>query len=402
MAEGTSKYIISGFIILILFLILQNISFAQENKDYRGMLLSSDDKAVFYISNDNKKYNFLDSQTYFSWFDKFDYVQKVSKNIIDSFSLGGMIRYKPGKYENFKNLFPDGTIAKNIGTNEYYYIENEYKRPFLNESAFLENNFIFLNCVEADLSNYKNGNFIEKYEISLKKDSKFSLPLVKNYDSDFDGLSDYDEKYFYYTNYDEKDTDKDKINDGEEINKNLSPLYKNKKLLEVDSDEDGLNDFFEIAMKTDLKNPDSDSDSYSDGDEFKNQYDPTEKNSTKKEKLIKVNIKKQSLEYYLGDKLIDSFLISSGIKGMDTPLGNFKILNKVPSKQYGGIGYNFYYPNTKWNLHFTSQKYRFYIHGAYWHNNFGKKMSHGCVNVSYADMEPLYSFADVGTKIIIE
>lgn len=29
-------------------------------------------------------------------------------------------------------------------------------------------------------------------------------------------------------------------------------------------------------------------------------------------------------------------------------------------------------------------------------------MSHGCVNVSYADMEKLYNWADEGTKIIIE
>ena len=159
---------------------------------------------------------------------------------------------------------------------------------------------------------------------------------------------------------------------------------------------------FELAYGIDLKNKDSDGDGYTDGDEFKNNYDPSSNDDKKYEKLIKIDIKKQFLEYYFGDKLLDSFYISSGIKGMDTPLGNFKVLDKVLSKQYGGRGYNFYYPNTKWNLHFTTQKYRFYIHGAYWHNNFGHKMSHGCVNVSYTDMEPLYMWADIGTKIIIK
>ncbi len=402
MAKRASTHIISRLIILIAILFMQNICFADDKTDYRGTLLSTDDNAVFYISKDNKKYNFLDKETYSSWFDKFDYVKIVPKSTIDSYELGGMIRYKPGKYENFKNKLQTGSIVKNIGTNEYYYIEGEYKRPFLNEVAFLDNGFNFENSIEIDLSDYKTGTFIDKYENSLRRDSKFSMPLIRDYDSDKDGLSDYDEAYFYYTNYNDKDTDGDKITDGDEIKNNLSPLHKNKKLIEIDTDGDGLNDFFEIAMKTDLKNTDSDEDSYSDGDEFKNNYDPTKNDTNKKEKLIKVDLKKQLLEYYLGDKLIDSFLISSGIAGMRTPTGDFKILNKVPTKQYGGTGYNYYYPNTKWNLHFTTGKYRYYIHGAYWHNNFGRPMSHGCVNVSYIDMEPLYSFADIGTKIIIK
>ena len=37
-----------------------------------------------------------------------------------------------------------------------------------------------------------------------------------------------------------------------------------------------------------------------------------------------------------------------------------------------------------------------------WHHNFGRPMSHGCVNVSYEDMEKLYNWAEEGTRIIIE
>lgn len=389
-----------GFIVVFLFFLFIKTCSAQD--DYRGTLISSNDRAVFYIGNDNKKYNFLDDETYSSWFDKFDYIKLVDKSTVDSFELGGMVRHKPGKYENLNIILTTGTIAKNINTNGYYYIENGLKRPFLSAQAFLDNGFDFDNYVETDLSNYEDGLIIDKKEDSLRNFSKFSIPLIKNYDSDYDGLFDYDEHYFYYTKYNEKDTDKDKISDGDEIKKNMSPIYKNKKLIEVDFDGDGLNDFFELAYKIDLKNPDSDGDSYKDGEEFKNGYDPSTSDNEKHEKLIKVNLKTQYLEYYYGDKLLDSFYISSGIRGMDTPVGEFKVLNKVPSKQYGGTGYDFYYPNTKWNLHFTTKKYRYYIHGAYWHNNFGKKMSHGCVNVSYDDMEALYMWADIGTKIIIK
>jgi len=87
---------------------------------------------------------------------------------------------------------------------------------------------------------------------------------------------------------------------------------------------------------------------------------------------------------------------------MDTPPGEFEILGKEDSKRYGGPGYDFDYPDTKWNLHFHTDQYRFYIHGAYWHDNFGHPMSHGCVNISYDNMEPLYWFTNIGTKVIIE
>jgi hypothetical protein len=34
------------------------------------------------------------------------------------------------------------------------------------------------------------------------------------------------------------------------------------------------------------------------------------------------------------------------------------------------------------------------IHGAYWHNDFGRPRSHGCVNVPIADAKWLFEWAD--------
>ena len=114
-------------------------------------------------------------------------------------------------------------------------------------------------------------------------------------------------------------------------------------------------------------------------------------------KLIKINLAKQNLVYTFGDKILGNFAISSGVKKLPTPKGNFTILSKVPVKRYTGSNYD--YPNTKWNLNFKSG---YYIHGAYWHNKFGQPMSHGCVNVAYENMEHLYWWAQVGTPIVIE
>ena len=217
-------------------------------------------------------------------------------------------------------------------------------------------------------------------------------------DSDNDGLSDEQELGIYFTDPKNSDTDGDGFLDGEEIKNNYSPLFVDKKkLIQVDSDKDYLNDAWEIILGTGLMDPDSDGDKFLDGTEVAAGYDPLDTELNKLPKLIKVNLAKQNLEYSFGDKILGSFAISSGVKRMSTPKGQFTVLAKIPSKHY--LGSNYSYPNTKWNLSF---KTGYYIHGAYWHNKFGQVMSHGCVNVAYENMEYLYWWAQLGTPVVIE
>jgi lipoprotein-anchoring transpeptidase ErfK/SrfK len=41
------------------------------------------------------------------------------------------------------------------------------------------------------------------------------------------------------------------------------------------------------------------------------------------------------------------------------------------------------------------------IHGAYWHNNFGAPMSHGCVNMTPGEAQILYNWAPIGTEVYV-
>jgi lipoprotein-anchoring transpeptidase ErfK/SrfK len=41
------------------------------------------------------------------------------------------------------------------------------------------------------------------------------------------------------------------------------------------------------------------------------------------------------------------------------------------------------------------------LHGAYWHNNFGYPMSHGCVNLPVELAEFLYGWAPLGTPVLV-
>jgi hypothetical protein len=175
----------------------------------------------------------------------------------------------------------------------------------------------------------------------------------------------------------------------------------NARAADLDSDNDGLSDNQEINIfHTDPNNPDTDGDGWNDGEEVAAGYGPNDPSDKKLQKTIRVNLSTQELNYNLGDYILDSFKISSGDNKHPTLPGEYAVLEKKPLVTYKGAGY--FFPNTKWNLMFKKGSWgNFYIHGAYWHNNFGKRVSHGCINVSYENMENLYKWADLDTKIQI-
>lgn len=166
----------------------------------------------------------------------------------------------------------------------------------------------------------------------------------------------------------------------------------------VDTDGDGLNDNVEIALGTDINNPDTDSDEFSDAVEVANGYNPLKGGGDRSlARRAEVDISQQRLYYFLNNVKVGEMSISSGVRSWPTPTGDYKILRKLLTHRYTGVNYN--YPNTKWNLEF---KQGYFLHGAYWHNQFGiRPMSHGCVNIAYQDVEKLYKFMRVGDKVKI-
>lgn len=113
-------------------------------------------------------------------------------------------------------------------------------------------------------------------------------------------------------------------------------------------------------------------------------------------KYIKVDVSEQRLTAYEYGVEVNTFLISSGTYAYPTPYGKTPITAKLPTHDYGGT--NYWYPNVKWNLRFRPH---YYIHTAYWHNNFGHRMSHGCINTRLEDADWIYHWADIGTAVEI-
>jgi len=118
-------------------------------------------------------------------------------------------------------------------------------------------------------------------------------------------------------------------------------------------------------------------------------------------KLITVDIGKQMLYAWEGGKILHQTKISSGLPKTPTPKGSFKILWKKASTRMKGESkwYGKYdYKNVPHVMYFYQD---YAIHGAYWHNRFGRPNSHGCVNVPLTSAEWLYNWAPRGTRVEI-
>ena len=129
------------------------------------------------------------------------------------------------------------------------------------------------------------------------------------------------------------------------------------------------------------------------------------------EKRIEVSIQNQTLIAYEGNTPVFQTSISSGLNKQpdptalpwDTPQGRFHILSKMPSKHMGdgnlaSDGYDL--PGVPWTCFFTTEGHA--CHGAYWHNNFGLQMSHGCVNMPQDEAKWLFRWTTPVFKTPIE
>ena len=113
-----------------------------------------------------------------------------------------------------------------------------------------------------------------------------------------------------------------------------------------------------------------------------------------------VNLTTQTVTLMNGKLVVKSFTTSSGKKGMETPMGIFSVYSKTAIQTLSGCagGECWYYPGTKWLTWF----YRDYgFHTAYWHNDFGKPRSHGCLNLREKDAKAVYDWLVRGDKVVI-
>jgi len=110
------------------------------------------------------------------------------------------------------------------------------------------------------------------------------------------------------------------------------------------------------------------------------------------DKSIVVDLSTQLVTAFEGEKLVFSQRCSSGAKGTETPKGKFRTYHKGPSiymtNQGDAIENIYNLPGVPWCAFFTGAGNAF--HGTYWHNDYGRPRSHGCVNLPSEAAKFLY------------
>lgn len=110
-------------------------------------------------------------------------------------------------------------------------------------------------------------------------------------------------------------------------------------------------------------------------------------------KWVSVDLYEQVAIAYEGDEPVFATLISSGMAEWPTNEGVFHVYVRFSRKMMSG-SYNkpdFYYlQEVPWTMFYDDQ---IALHGAYWHDGFGYRRSHGCVNMTVTDAHWLYNWS---------
>ncbi len=120
------------------------------------------------------------------------------------------------------------------------------------------------------------------------------------------------------------------------------------------------------------------------------------------EKWIDVNLTRKTMVALEGDKPIFGALISPGKKSKDkekdhsTVQGTFRIREKHIAVTMDGDGraasdLPYSIEDVPYVEYFEGS---YALHGAFWHNNFGHEMSHGCVNLSPLDAKKVFFWSE--------
>ncbi len=105
------------------------------------------------------------------------------------------------------------------------------------------------------------------------------------------------------------------------------------------------------------------------------------------EKRLEVRLRDQLAVAFEGDKPVFMTRVASGAEFSNgrflTPVGRHKTFHKRPSRHMaaGDLASNGYdLPGVPWICYINERGVAF--HGTYWHNDFGRPRSHGCINLT--------------------
>ncbi|MBZ0296982.1 MAG: L,D-transpeptidase [Anaerolineae bacterium] len=123
---------------------------------------------------------------------------------------------------------------------------------------------------------------------------------------------------------------------------------------------------------------------------------PVERPDEIEGRWVAVDLYEQTLVAYENDTPVFATLIASGLPGWDTPEGIHTVWARVPTdRMAGATGAPDAYAleSVPWVMYFEGG---ISLHGTYWHDGFGYRRSHGCVNLSISDASYLFRWTGEG------
>lgn len=113
-------------------------------------------------------------------------------------------------------------------------------------------------------------------------------------------------------------------------------------------------------------------------------------------KWIDVDLSSQTVRAMRGNTTVRRMLASTGIARYPTLVGTWRVYAKYRAVRMRGCCPRYDLPGVPYTMFYDRG---FALHGTYWHNNFGRPQSHGCINLRISDARWLYRWAPYGTKV---
>jgi hypothetical protein len=109
---------------------------------------------------------------------------------------------------------------------------------------------------------------------------------------------------------------------------------------------------------------------------------------------VHVDLAEQVLVAYEGDRPVFATMVSTGRAGYATPTGTFRVQSKhvsttMDDTNAGDESYSI--EDVPWTMYFEGS---YALHGAFWHDRFGRPRSHGCVNLAPADARWVFQWSE--------
>lgn len=131
---------------------------------------------------------------------------------------------------------------------------------------------------------------------------------------------------------------------------------------------------------------------------------------TQSDTEIVVHLGERKIDVYRQGEIIKQYLVAVGQTEWETPEGSFEIhqKNEYPAWQHPITGEVIPAANrnnplgSRWIGFLSSQDGEIGFHGTNEESLIGEAISHGCIRMLNEDIEDLYTYVELGTKVIVQ